>query len=371
MGDVDAEHERLMQQAVRLARAGLGATYPNPCVGAVVARGGRVLGAARSQPTGGPHAEPQALARAGARARGATLVVTLEPCGHMGRTPPCTRAILEAGIETVVVGVRDPAAHVDGKGIRALRRAGVRVHVGVGAAACRSVHEHYLHHVRTGRPFVTLKAATSLDGRIATASGDSRWITGLAARRHGHRLRAQHHAIAVGAETALLDDPGLDVRLVRGTDPIPIVFDGRLRVGSPRAPALAILRPGTLVLHTARASAAARARVARTGATPMCVPDDGSGHVDLPAALAMLGAREIRSILVEGGGRLHGAFVRSAAWHRAFLYQAPRLLGEGRPVLGGVAWPSVSAAPQVRVEARRKLGPDLLTVIVPEPPAQT
>ncbi|MEM9460371.1 MAG: dihydrofolate reductase family protein, partial [Myxococcota bacterium] len=249
----------------------------------------------------------------------------------------------------------------------ALRRAGVEVIVGVEAAACRAVHEHYLHHVRSGHPFVSLKAAMSLDGRIATPSGDSRWITGLAARRHGHRLRARHHAIAVGAETALLDDPRLDVRLVRGTDPIPVIFDARLRVGSPRAPALTVLRPGTLVLHTARASASARTRVARTGATLLCIPDDGSGHVDLCAALTELGAREIRSILVEGGGRLHGSFVRCAAWQRAFLYQAPRLLGEGRPVLGGIAWPSVGDAPRIRVESRRTLGSDLLTVIVPDP----
>ncbi|MCA9710351.1 MAG: bifunctional diaminohydroxyphosphoribosylaminopyrimidine deaminase/5-amino-6-(5-phosphoribosylamino)uracil reductase RibD, partial [Myxococcales bacterium] len=252
MTEREADHERLMQQAVRLARAGLGATYPNPCVGAVVVAEGRVLGAARSRPTGGPHAETQALARAGAAARGATMVVTLEPCGHVGRTPPCTRAIIEAGIRTVVVGVRDPAAHVDGKGIRALRRAGVEVIVGVGAKACGEVHEHYLHHARSGLPFVSLKAATSLDGRIATAGGDSKWITGEAARRHAHRLRAWHHAIAVGAETALRDDPRLDVRLVRGVDPIPVVFDGRLRVGAARAPRLAVLRPGALVLHTER-----------------------------------------------------------------------------------------------------------------------
>lgn len=361
---------RLMARAVRLARAGLGSTYPNPCVGAVVARGEQVLGAARSSPTGGPHAETRALARAGAQARGATMVVTLEPCCHQGRTGPCTRAIVEAGIRTVVVGIRDPAPHVDGKGIRALRRAGVEVVRGIGEAECAEVHEHYLHHVRTGRPFVTLKAAVSLDGQIATASGDSRWITGEAARRDGHRLRAVHHAIAVGAETALLDDPRLDVRWVRGADPQPVVFDSRLRTGAPRAPAPAILRPGTLVLHTARASASAQARVARTGATTVPVPDDGHGHIDVGAALDVLGRREIRSLLVEGGGRLHGALVGAGVWQRAFLYQAPRILGQGRPVIAGVGWSTVAEAPQVRVVTRRRLGPDMLTVIEPEPAAR-
>lgn len=357
--------QRWMIRAVRLARAGLGSTYPNPCVGAVVAKGDQVLAAARSSPTGGPHAETRALARAGAAARGATMVVTLEPCCHRGRTGPCTQAIIEAGIRTVVVGIRDPAPHVDGKGIRALRRAGLEVVRGIAEDACASVHEHYLHHVRTGRPFVTLKAATSLDGRIATAEGDSRWITGEPSRRDAHRLRATHHAIAVGAETALLDDPGLDVRWVRGVDPLPVVFDSRLRTGAPRAPRLRVLRPGTLVLHTPRASVSAQARVARTGATLVPVPDDGAGHIDVGAALAVLGRREIRSLLVEGGGRLHGAFVGAEAWQRAFLYQAPRLLGDGRPVLTGVGWATVAEAPLVRVVTRRRLGPDMLTVIEP------
>ena len=158
-----ANLERLMARAVKLASAGLGATYPNPCVGALVWRKGEVLGAARSGPTGGPHAEIRALRRAGAKARGATLVVTLEPCHHQGRTGPCTAAIMKAGIRRVAIGVRDPASHVDGKGIRALRRAGIEVVLGVGEQACRAVHEHYLHHVRTGRPFVTLKAGASLD----------------------------------------------------------------------------------------------------------------------------------------------------------------------------------------------------------------
>ncbi|MCB9712635.1 MAG: bifunctional diaminohydroxyphosphoribosylaminopyrimidine deaminase/5-amino-6-(5-phosphoribosylamino)uracil reductase RibD [Myxococcales bacterium] len=359
-----------MARAVKLARAGLGTTYPNPCVGAVVARGDRVLGAARSGPTGGPHAEVRALARAGAAARGATMVVTLEPCCHQGRTGPCTRAIVEAGIRTVVVGVRDPAPHVDGKGIRALRRAGVEVIVGVGEAECLAVHEHYLHHVRTGRPFVTLKAATSLDGRIATASGDSRWITGEASRRDGHRLRAVHHAIAVGAETARLDDPRLDVRMVRGVDPLPVILDPRLRLGAPAVAPPRILRPGTLVLHTERASARARARVASTGATLVPVASDAHGLVDVLAALDELGRRELRSLLVEGGGRLHGAFVAAGAWQRAFLYQAPRLLGDGRSMLSGVGWSTVAEAPVLRVVTRRRLGPDMLTVVEPAPAAR-
>lgn len=355
-----------MARAVGLARAGLGATYPNPCVGALVVRGSEVLGAARSRPTGSTHAEPQAIAKAGPAARGATLFVTLEPCVHHGRTPPCTEAIIAAGIGRVVVGVLDPARHVDGHGVAGLRAAGVRVDVGIGQSECAAVHEHYLHHVRTGRPFVTLKAAASLDGRIATESGDSRWITSERARRHVHRIRAEHHAIAVGAETVLTDDPRLDVRHVRGLNPLPVVLDTRLRLGAKQAPKRQILRPGTWVLHGPRVSAAAIARVAATGAEPVSIRTGPDGRLDVRAALRWLGRRQIRSLLVEGGGHVHGAFFAARAWDRLLLYQAPRLLGDaGRPLLAGITWPTVRRAPAPRVEARRALGPDLLWILRP------
>lgn len=349
-----------MARAVAVARRGLGATYPNPCVGAVVVVRGRGVSAARSRPTGGAHAEAQALAKAGRAARGATLYVTLEPCCHFGRTPPCTDAIIEAGVARVVIGVEDPAAHARGKGIGKLRRAGITVDIGVGAAACEQLHAHYLHHERTGRPFVTLKAGASLDGRIATATGDSKWITSEASRTHAHRARAEHHAIMVGGQTVLDDDPRLDVRHVRGTNPVPIVADTRLRVGGARVPPRRILQQGTFVLHGPGAPAAAVKRVARTGATLVELPLGADGHLDLAAVLQWAGDNSLRSILVEGGGHLLGAFVREHLWQRWLLYQSPRVLGEGRAVLAGVDWPTVAAAPTVRVQFRRRLGPDLL-----------
>jgi diaminohydroxyphosphoribosylaminopyrimidine deaminase/5-amino-6-(5-phosphoribosylamino)uracil reductase len=351
---------RAMAKAVAAAHRGLGATYPNPCVGAVVVAGGKLVSSARSRPTGGAHAEPQALAKAGRRAHGATLYVTLEPCCHVGRTPPCTKAIIAAGVARVVVGVRDPAPHAAGRGIAALRRAGIEVDVGVGAEACEAVHAHYLHHERTGTPFVTLKAAISLDGRIATASGDSKWITSERARRHVHRVRAEHHAIMVGAQTVLDDDPGLDVRWVRGVDPVPLVLDTRLQLGGARAPRRRVLRPGTFVLHGPAAAAAARRRVERTGATPVELPVGRDGHLDLAAVLQWAAAGKLRSILVEGGGHVLGSFVREGLWQDWLLYQSPRLLGEGRAVLSGVDWPTVAEAPVVLVNSRRALGPDLL-----------
>lgn len=359
------EDERYMELAARLAARGLGATYPNPSVGAVVVSRQRIVGRARTAPTGGPHAEVGALRRSGAAARGGTLYVTLEPCCHVGRTGPCTTAILEAGIARVVVGVKDPASHVDGKGIRLLRRAGVEVVLGVLAARCAAVHEHYLFHVRHGRPFVTLKSASSLDGRIATQSGDSRWITGEVARKEVHRLRAVHHAIAVGLGTVLADDPRLDVRAVRGTSPTPVVFDSKLSLGRKGGKRYRVLREGTLILHESAAPKAARARLRDLGVEPIEVSQGEDGRVDVAAALEALGQRNIRSLLVEGGGTLLASFVRAELWQRWYYFIAPRILGEGRAVVSSGAWPMVAQAPRVQCVSTRRFAEDRLWVLEP------
>lgn len=354
-----------MLRAVQLAEEGLGSTYPNPSVGALVVSDGVIVGEGRSAPTGGQHAEVRALRQAGARARGATIYVTLEPCCHVGRTGPCTEAIISAGIARVVIGIRDPATHARGKGLETLIAAGLEVEEGVEAGACARAHEHYLHHVETGRPFVSLKAATSLDGRLATVSGDSRWITSEASRTHVHRLRAQHHSILVGVETVLRDDPRLDVRMVDGTDPIPVVLDSRLRLGGADVDARAVLRPGTLVMHTAAADAAARDRIATRGVMPVEIAGDVRGRVDVAALLVELGRRQIRSVLVEGGGQVHGSFVGAGHWDRLFLFVAPKILGEGTPMIAGVSWERVADTPALWVEARQFLEDDLLTVVRP------
>jgi len=358
-GRARLDDEAAMALAVAHARRGLGSTYPNPCVGAVIVAKGRLVAGAHTSPVGGPHAEVRAIAKAGARARGATLYVTLEPCCHTGRTGPCTTAIVQAGIRRVVVGIGDPAAHARGRGPKLLRKAGLEVVTGVGAAACAEVHAHYLHHCATGLPFVTLKAAASLDGRLAVRSGHSKWITGEAARRDAHRLRAEHHAVAVGIGTVLADDPRLDVRLVRGSDPLVVVFDAQLRLGTPALEHAAVLRAGTLVLHAPDVAEARRDRVRARGAEPIAIDRDARGGLDVAAALTELGRRDLRSLLVEGGGRLLGSFVAAEAWQRFVLYQAPRLLGEGTPLLSGVGWPEVAAAPAITLVARRRLGPDV------------
>ena len=365
--DLAARDLVFMGAAVGLACAGTGATYPNPCVGAVVVQAGRVVGAGHSAVTGGPHAEVRALAMAGPAARGATVYVTLEPCSHHGRTPPCTDALIAAGVAEVAYGVRDPARHAAGRGTAVLSAAGIRVREGVGAAACAAAHEHYLHHEQRRRPFVTLKAATSLDGRLAVRGGDSKWITGEPARRVGHWLRARHHAIAVGADTLLRDDPGLDVRLVRGVDPIPVVVDSRLRTAAadPRPRRLAA---GTIVLHTEHAPEDRRRSLADAGVQLIPVAADELGRVAIPEALDALGRLPIRSLLVEGGGHLIASFVAAAAWDRWYWFQALRLLGEGTSVLPGLFWATVAQSPRLAEELRSRVGADDLLVLRPAAP---
>lgn len=364
-GESPAQRDaRLMGAAVALARSGTGATYPNPCVGAIVVQGEQVVGAGRSAVTGGAHAEVAALQMAGAAARGATVYVTLEPCSHFGRTPPCTGALIAAGVAEVVVGALDPATHAGGRGIDLLRSAGIRVREGVLAGACASAHEHYLHHEATRRPFVTLKIASSLDGQIAAGSGDSKWITGEPARRLGHWLRARHHGIAVGADTVLRDDPALSVRMVTGVDPVPVVFDSGLRIaGAVRRPTL--LRPGTIVLHTGRASVAAQRAIDDIGARRLELEGDAEGRVDVAGALRALGQLPLRSLLVEGGGQMIASFVAAAAWQRFYWFHAPIVLGDGRPAAAGLKVAAVADATRLRPLLRTEVGVDGVTILGP------
>jgi diaminohydroxyphosphoribosylaminopyrimidine deaminase/5-amino-6-(5-phosphoribosylamino)uracil reductase len=361
---VDAEVDRtMMRRAVTLARRGLGATYPNPSVGAVVVRDGAVIASGRTAPTGGPHAEAKALAKAGEAARGATLYVTLEPCSHHGRTPPCTDAILRAGIERVVYGVDDVAAHASGRARGILRKAGVEVAHGIEGERCHAVHEHYLHHAEHKRPFVTLKTAASLDGRVSVRSGDSKWITSEQARTLGHRLRAEHHAIAVGIGTVLADDPALSVRLTKGVDPLRVVFDSTLRLAS--APKSKVCAPGTWVLHTSAARAADAQRLQDCGVKTVRVQATKDGRVSVRAALRVLGRADVRSLLIEGGGALVGAFAKAAAWNRWYWFTAPKLLGDGTAAVDGVSWERVAKTPALAVERRTTVGADALTVLRP------
>lgn len=325
-----------MTRALALAARGLGRTHPNPAVGAVLVKGGRVVGEGYHRRAGEAHAEAAALRSAGRRAAGSTLYVTLEPCTHHGRTPPCADAVLAAGIARVVVGVVDPNPRVRGRGIRRLRRAGLAVSVGVGGQRCRQLLAGYLKWIETGRPLVVLKLAASLDGRIATAGGASRWITGAAARRRAHELRNRLDAVMVGAGTILADDPRLTCRLRGGRDPIRIVVDGRLRV-PPRARLLRQRSPAPTWIFTARGAPRRRvAALTQADATVISLP--GWHTVDLRRVLREVGRRGVTSVLLEGGATLAAAALRARLVDRLVLFLAPVLIGgDGVPAIGPLA----------------------------------
>jgi diaminohydroxyphosphoribosylaminopyrimidine deaminase/5-amino-6-(5-phosphoribosylamino)uracil reductase len=357
--------EAAMRLALREARRARGRSFPNPPVGAVVYRGDRVLGLGHTRPVGGAHAEAVAVARAvrrhGERAlRGASLAVTLEPCSHTGRTAPCAELLARAGLARVAVGHVDPHPFVSGRGVRRLRRAGVAVRVGVLEAECREQHRGFVSVCQRGRPFVMLKLASSLDGRIAVASGESRWITGPAARAEVHRLRARVDALLVGSGTALADDPELtarrDGRVVHR--PVRVLVDARLRV-----PADARLHRGgegrSWVLCGSTAAAARRRALAAAGARVLEVPLRGR-HVDLRRALRRLAREGLTEILVEGGGELAAALLRALLVDEVHWFTAPRLIGsDGRPALGALGVGSLAAAPGLTRAQVRRLGGDV------------
>lgn len=358
---ISATEQRYMRRALDLARRGEGRTRPNPAVGALVVDDGLVVGEGFHPRAGEPHAEIFALRAAGPRAVGAELYVTLEPCCHTGRTPPCTRAILAAGIRRVVVGTLDPNPLVAGRGCEELRRAGVEVVTGVCEADCRYLIAPFAKHVRSGLPHVTLKAALTLDGQIATATGQSQWITGPASRERAHRLRDRSDAILVGIETVLADNPRLTTRLAAGggEDPLRVVLDSRLRT----PPQAAVLQPNpagaTLIATTDAAPLAAEEALRARGAE---VVRCGAGaQVDLARLLKLLGERGVQSLLLEGGGRLNHAFWQAGLVDRVVFFLAPLLLGGvGRPVLAGAGSPALELATRlgdVRVE---RVGDDIL-----------
>jgi len=361
-----------MQLALREARKGQGRSFPNPCVGAVIVRGDEVLGRGHSRPAGGPHAEVVAIDQALRRVervrrqgtgrsrglKGATLVVTLEPCCHQGRTPPCTEKILAAGIDRIWVGLRDPNPLVAGGGLRRLRRAGVALRTGVLEPECREHHRGFLSVIERGRPWVVLKLASTLDGRIATASGESRWITGERSRAFVHELRAHSDAVMVGSGTALADDPALTAR--RGDrlihSPVRVLVDGRLRV--PTRAQLYREPEGEAWVVCARG---ARGRVARAraGARVLEVRRRGR-HLDLKAALGRLAREGLTQVLVEGGGGLAAALLRSHCVDEIHWMLAPLLIGgDGRPALGSLGLRRLEEAGSLCDVAVRRRGPDV------------
>jgi len=355
--------EPFMRRALELAERGRGLTSPNPMVGAVlVAPGGEIVGEGFHARVGGPHAEIEALRAAGPRARGTTLYVTLEPCSHHGRTPPCSRAVIDAGVAKVVAATGDPNPLVAGRGLAELRAAGIAVVTGVGAADAERQNRAFLTAMREHRPHVTLKAGMTLDGKIADLHGASRWITGERARQHAHRLRSESDAIVVGIGTVLRDDPELTVRLGEPwpREPWRVVLDTAARTPS----GARLIRAGqprrALIAVGAEAPEPRVRALADSGATIVaCRVRDG--RVDLGALLAELFAREVRAVLVEGGGEIHGAFLDAGLVDRVAMFAAPLLIG-GRgatPVVGG-AGRELKSAVRLGGFAVTTLGDDLL-----------
>ncbi len=350
-----------MRRALELATLGRGLVSPNPMVGAVVVRDGRVVGEGWHEGPGTPHAEARALTAAGELARGATLYCTLEPCDHVGRTPPCTTAIVEAGVTRAIVAAGDPNPLVDGRGFERLRASGVDVVDGVLQEASRRLNAAFERHVVTGLPLVTLKSAASLDGKTAATDRSSRWITGEAAREDAHRLRAASDAIVVGAGTVVDDDPALTVRepSYRGRPPLRVVVDA-----SGRVPADARVFDGsapTLVATTGRASRGVVDGWTAAGADVGSFDPDESGGVFLPDLLAHLGKRDVQGVLLEGGATLAWSFVEQRLIDRVVLYLAPKLVGgaDAPGMLMGKGFAPIDRALGLRFVSVERIGDDL------------
>ncbi len=349
-----------MRRALALAARGLGRTWPNPPVGAILVRGGRVVGEGYHRRAGAPHAEIEALRAAGSRARGAELFVTLEPCTHHGRTAPCMDALLALDLARVVVAVADPDPRVRGRGLRRLRQSGVPVTLGVEAIAASELLAGFRSRVLRGRPLITLKLAVTLDGRIAARGGDARWITGAPARRLAHELRGVSDAVLVGAGTIRADDPRLTCRVPGAHDPLRVVLAGRALDLPPRARVLAPGGPPTLVVAPADALPRRVDALRRRGVEVLLVPSPG-GRIPFGAVARALGDRGLTSVLVEGGAIVAADALVARVVDRMIVFVAPALLGgDAVPAIGALGIGRAGAAVRLADSRIRRVGDDVV-----------
>jgi len=352
--------EDYMKRALYLARRGMGKTSPNPMVGAVIIKSDRVIGEGYYRHFGAKHAEVNAIENAVEDVSGATMYVTLEPCCHYGQTPPCTDAIIAGKINRVVIGMLDPDKRVSGRSVEILREHSIECTVGVLEEECRALNETYIKHRSTGLPFVTVKFAQTLDGRIASSTGHSRWISSPASRKIGHRLRTRHDAVLVGIGTVVKDNPQLTVRLVRGRNPLRIVLDSSLRIASDATVLTEQEKAITLIAATSGAPRNRAAALEKMGIEVLTVPADTRGDVDLRQLLKILGERNISSILVEGGAETITSFLRLGLADRLVVFTAPRIMGRGLEAVGELDIKDVAGALKLTFEKVYRSGVDIV-----------
>ena len=324
-------HKRYMHRAITLARKGMGKTAPNPAVGCVVVRDGAIVGEGWHRKAGTPHAEVHALRQAGGAARGADVYVTLEPCSHYGKTPPCAEALMEARVQRIFAAMVDPNPKVSGRGVEMLRSAGIEVTIGILERESRLLNEPFIKHVTTGLPFVILKSAMTLDGKTATESGDSKWITNEKSRRYVHKLRALLDAVMVGVGTVTADDPQLTSRIAGGRDPLRIIVDSALTIPI-HSRVLHLSSPARTVIATL-AGSGPKAEQLRDCGVEILQCQEREGRVDLHDLLARLGSMGVQSVLLEGGSRLAGEALRLGLIDKFLLFYAPKIVGGEAPGL--------------------------------------
>ena len=352
-----------MNIALALARRGLGNVWPNPAVGCIIVRDGRVVGRGWTQPSGRPHAETEALAQAGHLAAGATAYVSLEPCSHTGETPPCASALIDAGIGKIVVAIEDPDLRVRGNGTKMIRAAGIEVLEGIQQEQAARLNAGFISRVTRDRPAITLKLATTLDGRIATRTGQSQWITGQGARDAAHGLRARHDAILVGSGTVLSDDPALTCRLpgLSMNNPVRIVLDGRLRTSTTHQLVLTASDTPTWIITREDHDPDNAAKIRKMGAEILIAPTNDDDHIDVSWTVQELADRGLTRVLIEGGAAVAGAFVGADLVDEISWFRASSIIGgDGRTAIDGFELESLDHAPKFEHTGTVEYGTDSL-----------
>ncbi|MGD6845486.1 bifunctional diaminohydroxyphosphoribosylaminopyrimidine deaminase/5-amino-6-(5-phosphoribosylamino)uracil reductase RibD [Bacillus infantis] len=358
--------EDYMDLALSLARKTIGQTSPNPCVGAVVVKDGQIAGMGAHLKAGTPHAEVHAIRMADALARGAEIYVTLEPCSHHGKTPPCADLIIESGIKRVVIASIDPNPVVAGRGIAKLQAAGIEVAVGIRREEAEEINSAFFHFMRTSRPYVTIKAAASFDGKTAAKTGDSQWITSPESREDVHRLRHEHDAILTGVNTVIHDNPQLTARLPRGgKNPIRVILDSTLRI--PDDASILHDQKAPVIIFTGSSydkSKAEKIKALGTELVHLSEEEVSAGQV-----LEELAKRQVLSVFVEGGSEIHASFIKGGLFQQIILYAAPKIIGGRKavPFVGGEGISSMDQAVPLAFKSAERIGPDLKITAVPQP----